>query len=281
MSDNHTSVESISNFDPRLGLPMPLPLAVRPFVERIGARRSTLATSDSESESVVVYVTPECGMALLRGADLFCPGVVAVRNQIQNFGARAEVRVLPDEIHVTRGSTADRSWDDLFFSQRGVSNLIAEGVLKVKSRKELFNNDTKSGTLNTGTAVEIQKLFFQDHNCLHSVRPLPAAHGVLEGRVWHQHVPSTIGALALVMGEILSENSVNVLDMCAAPGGKTLALADFLRKFHMRKKARIVAVDRSFTKMRKLQRGCAEMGFDGGGECESRLLQIRLHQISM
>ena len=47
-----------------------------------------------------------------------------------------------------------------------------------------------------------------------------------------------------------TNDQLRILDMCSAPGGKTMAIADYIPNAKY-----IIALDRSFTKLRKIEKG--------------------------
>ncbi|XP_043699231.1 rRNA (cytosine-C(5))-methyltransferase NOP2C isoform X2 [Telopea speciosissima] len=73
---------------------------------------------------------------------------------------------------------------------------------------------------------------------------------VLEGEIFLQNLPSIITAHALD-----PQSGERILDMCAAPGGKTTAIAIL-----MKDEGEVVAVDRSHNKVMDIQKLAAEMG---------------------
>ncbi|KAF5946707.1 hypothetical protein HYC85_016935 [Camellia sinensis] len=81
---------------------------------------------------------------------------------------------------------------------------------------------------------------------------LPSFHDVLEGEIFLQNLPSIITAHALD-----PQQGDRILDMCAAPGGKTTAIAIL-----MKDKGEVVAVDRSHNKVLDIQKLAAEMGLN-------------------
>jgi len=289
------------------GLLLPLPAPIQPYVIRLPERRKVVDNYLHKEDTVPIaclYVTHDVGMALLRGANLYCPGVVAFRvisesNESKNLlNSRVEIRLLPSYIHVTRGSEACIEWDyppiDSYWEEydRENHNKVAEGRFLLKSRRDLFHQKT-------GTAVEIEKLFYYGgmnssyNNGLKKTKsPLPSANGLLEGKLWQQHTPSTMSAIGLLMekgGKIVldsdgcSNTPIRILDMCSAPGGKTMALADVADELIQMKnsnsssglkkpKVEIIALDRSFTKLRKILRGCEEMGFSSSNNENSNVL---------
>ncbi|KAG2241194.1 hypothetical protein Bca52824_096824 [Brassica carinata] len=91
-----------------------------------------------------------------------------------------------------------------------------------------------------GVAVDLNNRVFR----------LPSFHNVLEGEIFLQNLPSIVAAHALD-----PQRGERVLDMCAAPGGKTTAIAIL-----MNDEGEIVAADRSHNKVLDVQRLSAEMG---------------------
>ncbi|KAL2493642.1 NOL1/NOP2/sun family protein [Forsythia ovata] len=85
---------------------------------------------------------------------------------------------------------------------------------------------------------------------VHRVYKLPSFRDLLEGEIFLQNLPSIITAHALDPRE-----GERILDMCAAPGGKTTAIAIL-----MKDKGEVIAVDRSHNKVFEIQKLAAEMG---------------------
>eukprot|EP00397_Hematodinium_sp_SG-2012_P029592 GEMP01031280.1.p1 GENE.GEMP01031280.1~~GEMP01031280.1.p1 ORF type:complete len:574 (-),score=142.37 GEMP01031280.1:304-2025(-) len=190
-----------------------------------------------EGDSSTVYVDKQAAIAVWRGADLFCAGVMALRGPCE-AGRSVRIQLVPNT-RVTKGTIIEHDWD---------TDIVAEGTLQVNSPKVLFGMD--------GTAVII--------TCIHVAqvrRPrLCSVNNLAVGRVWAMQLPSLLAAYSLASATSgTTENTENriegmLLDMCAAPGGKTLLLAEALPRW------RIVALDRSFTKVRRLQIGADAIG---------------------
>lgn len=81
---------------------------------------------------------------------------------------------------------------------------------------------------------------------------LPSFNDVLEGEIFLQNLPSIITAHALD-----PQPGERILDMCAAPGGKTTAIATL-----MKDKGEVIAVDRSHNKVAEIQKLAAELGLN-------------------
>uniref|UniRef100_A0A0A9EBB9 SAM-dependent MTase RsmB/NOP-type domain-containing protein n=1 Tax=Arundo donax TaxID=35708 RepID=A0A0A9EBB9_ARUDO len=84
------------------------------------------------------------------------------------------------------------------------------------------------------------------------VYKLPSFNDVLEGEIFLQNLPSIVAARVLD-----PQPGERVLDMCAAPGGKTTAIAIL-----MRDKGEVVALDRSHNKVMEILKLAAEMGLN-------------------
>ena len=184
-----------------------------------------LAVGGATMAKSEVIVDRRCGEAVLRGADIFVGGVVGASHDI---AAGQRVCVTVDlERTVPKGSYAPR------FTGRRVA--IGHGVATM-SRKEMSSEDAGVAVRMTDTAV----------GCA------PSMNGVLDGVLFVQNLPSIVVAhvLAPCAGE-------RILDMCAAPGGKTSHIAA-----RMRGDGLVVACDRSRSKIRALRAKMKAMGLD-------------------
>eukprot|EP00897_Mesotaenium_endlicherianum_P005071 jgi/Mesen1/4592/ME000232S03853 len=85
---------------------------------------------------------------------------------------------------------------------------------------------------------------------LRRVFELPPFSGMMQGRVFLQNLPSIVAARVLD-----PQPGERVLDMCAAPGGKTTAIATL-----MRNQGEVIACDRSHTKVKDIADAAREMG---------------------
>ncbi|KAI3945432.1 hypothetical protein MKW92_021989 [Papaver armeniacum] len=188
-----------------------------------------------------VIVSRKCAEAVLRGAQVFVPGVLACSAHVEK-GDTVAVSVAVEQpvdggwsVGITRGITLEGTQTDVLTqviirSRRGL--YIGQGTA-VLSRAGIFR------ALH-GIAVEMTDRVFN----------LPSFHGVLEGEIFLQNLPSIITAHALD-----PQPGDRVLDMCAAPGGKSTALAIL-----MRDEGEFVAADRSHNKVLDIKKLAAEMG---------------------
>ncbi|EFJ27284.1 hypothetical protein SELMODRAFT_412312 [Selaginella moellendorffii] len=79
---------------------------------------------------------------------------------------------------------------------------------------------------------------------------LPAFHGILEGGVFLQNLPSIVTAIVLD-----PQPGERILDMCAAPGGKTTAIASL-----MNNTGEVIALDRTHNKVLEILSLAKELG---------------------
>ncbi|KAL5496948.1 hypothetical protein EMCRGX_G013328 [Ephydatia muelleri] len=164
-----------------------------------------------------VIVDLHCGLAVMRGADVFAPGVMAAPKCLQSGDL---VSVFADmEGKCRRGLAADYEAQTLY-----VGNGIA-----VLSRIQLFG----SKSANRGTAIKM-------------VDPLyaaPSLNAELSDVVFIQNLPSIVASHVLD-----PQPGETILDMCASPGGKTTHIATL-----MRDKGCLIALDKTAPKIFKLK----------------------------
>jgi hypothetical protein len=161
-----------------------------------------------------------CGEAVLRGSAIFVKGV-----QCADAGIVAgdEVTVYADireekAPSLTRGMMLDQ--------YKGTCVFLGVGKACCK-RADMFNSSQ-------GLAVQMSPLPWNRAGPV-----LPPLHGILPTQAMFQNLPSIVvgHALAPRQGEV-------ILDMCAAPGGKTSHLASLVQN-----QAILVACDKSRRKM--------------------------------
>ncbi|KAJ9465840.1 tRNA (cytosine(48)-C(5))-methyltransferase [Diplonema papillatum] len=172
--------------------------------------------------SVVVDV--RCGEAVLRGADIFAPGILATTSRFE-VGAQLNVLVaVDDSCTPLKGSIVDR---DLCGPESEVLIHIGVGEAAM-SRADIV----KQGS--SGTALRL----------IHRLVDHPPMDAICESTATIlQNVPSMVPPLLLrpASGE-------RVIDMCAAPGGKTVHLASL-----MNDTGAVVALDRSAKRLESLK----------------------------
>ncbi|XP_022622931.1 putative methyltransferase NSUN6 isoform X1 [Seriola dumerili] len=163
-----------------------------------------------------VVVGAQCGNAVLRGAHVFAPGIVASPKYMK---AGDVVSVFSDlEGKCTRGAT----------SFQGKRVFVGNGVAEM-GRSSIFCTDEPA----KGIGVRMIEPLYQS----------PSFDGVLPNLVFLQNLPS------VVAGHVLGPRpGERILDMCAAPGGKTCHIAAV-----MGDQGEVVALDRIRNKIDRIR----------------------------
>ncbi|WZZ56689.1 hypothetical protein YC2023_056796 [Brassica napus] len=209
------------------------------FVNGSGPHRIEYG-SELENLPKEVLVSRKCAEAVLRGAQVYVPGVLACTAHVEKGDAVAVCVAMEQpgddgdwSVNMTRGTTLQGLpvIVDPFYCER--SGLYIGMGTAMLSRAGMFR-------VSHGVAVDLNNRVFR----------LPSFHNVLEGEIFLQNLPSIVAAHALD-----PQRGERVLDMCAAPGGKTTAIAIL-----MNDEGEIVAADRSHNKVLDVQRLSAEMG---------------------
>ncbi|KAL6137173.1 hypothetical protein ACLB2K_062467 [Fragaria x ananassa] len=185
-----------------------------------------------------VLVSRKCAEAVLRGAEVYVPGVLACSAHVEK-GDEVAVSVSVEQpgaeggwvVGITRGTILQGAETDPYHFERS-GMYIGRGKAMM----------TRSGIFRAPEGIAVD---FSDR-----VYNLTSFHGVLEGEIFLQNLPSIVTAHALD-----PQKGDHILDMCAAPGGKTTAIAIL-----MKDEGEIVAADRSHNKVLDIQKLAAEMG---------------------
>nr|XP_004305841.2 PREDICTED: putative methyltransferase NSUN6 [Fragaria vesca subsp. vesca] len=185
-----------------------------------------------------ILVSRKCAEAVLRGAEVYVPGVLACSAHVEK-GDEVAVSVSVEQpgaeggwvVGITRGTILQGAETDPYHFERS-GLYIGRGNAMM----------TRSGIFRAPEGIAVD---FSDR-----VYNLPSFRGVLEGEIFLQNLPSIVTAHALD-----PQKGDRILDMCAAPGGKTTAIAIL-----MKDEGEIVAADRSHNKVLDIQKLAAEMG---------------------
>ncbi|GAA6215083.1 putative methyltransferase NSUN6 isoform X1 [Lates japonicus] len=163
-----------------------------------------------------VVVGAQCGSAVLRGAHVFAPGILASPKYMK---AGDVVSVFSDlEGRCTRGAT----------SFQGNKVFVGNGVAEM-DRSSIFCTDEPP----KGIGVRMVEPLYQS----------PSFDGVLPNLAFLQNLPS------VVVGHVLGPRpGERILDMCAAPGGKTCHIAAV-----MGDQGEVVALDRIRNKIDRIR----------------------------
>jgi 16S rRNA C967 or C1407 C5-methylase (RsmB/RsmF family) len=182
-----------------------------------------------------------CGAAVMRGANIFAPGVLSAPRRLsvgEAVSGFVDVNGVLRRGVFSEDDNDDDESDNADVADGGASDVnafqfVGNGTVTMP-RRAMFARDA------SGVAVEMTAPIFRT----------PALHGVMNERVFLQNEESMLAVLALdpQPGEL-------VLDMCAAPGGKTSHIASL-----MRGRGSIVAVDRSQSKCERLLATCERFG---------------------
>ena len=193
---------------------------------------SSAAAVAAATAPLAVVVDRLCGEAVLRGADVFAGGVRCASTGIL-VGSEVEVWCDLDNL-VKHGS------DIAHYIGRRV--LVSKGISRM-GRVQMFREKR-------GLAVETK-----DRAC----GDAPPMNGVLPEILAQQNLPSAVVAHVLCGGGDVSGGGAAegecIIDLCAAPGGKTAHIAAL-----MRNKGLLVAVDRSRQKMVQLAERMRTLG---------------------
>ncbi|KAF3336646.1 putative methyltransferase NSUN6 isoform X2 [Carex littledalei] len=184
-----------------------------------------------------IIVSRKCAEAVLRGAQIYVPGVMACSSHVEE-GDKVAVSVATEKptdtggwaIGITRGTVLHGIPSDVQYEDRH-GLYIGEGIA-LMSRAGIFR-------AKEGVAIEMTNRVYR----------LPSFNDVLEGEIFLQNLPSIITARVLD-----PQPGEKILDMCAAPGGKTTAIA-----LLMKDQGEIIALDRSHNKVMNIKKLADEM----------------------
>ncbi|TFJ98555.1 tripartite motif-containing protein 72 [Platysternon megacephalum] len=173
-----------------------------------------------QKQSSEVIVGAQCGNSVLRGAHVFVPGIISASKFMK---AGDVVSVYSDiEGKCKRGAK----------EFLGIKVFIGNGISEL-SRSEIFSS---SGSLK-GIGVRMTDPVYLS----------PSLDNVLSSYLFLQNLPS-----AVVSHVLNPQPGERILDMCAAPGGKTTHLATL-----MHDQGEVIAMDKIANKVKKIQQNAA------------------------
>lgn len=197
-------------------LPEDTTLSKHPVLQDVLLVRGVSSVDDNMDHQDVprVIVDNKCGKAVLRGADVFSPGV----------------KGLP---HLAVGTTVAVHVDIHRKCKRGEKGFTGNTVLVGYGEIKMTRHDIFKKMINCGTAVCVTQRKVN----------VPCLNNILQGRIFLQNLPSILTCRVLDPrpGEL-------VLDMCAAPGGKTTHIAQL-----MEDRGRVIALEKVQNKVDKLK----------------------------
>ncbi|XP_067649242.1 tRNA (cytosine(72)-C(5))-methyltransferase NSUN6-like [Haliotis asinina] len=171
-----------------------------------------------------VVVDLACGMAVLRGADVFIQGIMAAPTSVH---ARDQVSVYTDLNGECRKGLTQKFTGHKMFVGNGIAHV---------GREEIFCSSEGL----SGVGIRMTQPVFE----------APSLDQVLPAQMFPQNLPS------IVCGHVLDpQPGETILDMCAAPGGKTVHIATL-----MQDKGRVVALDKTPQKIARVEKNAANWG---------------------
>ena len=190
------------------------------------------------TEGKEIIVGRMAGESMLKGANGYAPGILALTSGIMKG----------DTVAVSVGVEVDGT--NRFGVNRGqvLAPHIPLDDERFPGRKNLFIGTgiaelSRSDIDPSGKGLVVR---MKDH-----VFSLPSlGNGMLKGKMMLQNLPSLVAAITLG-----PKPGSKVLDMCAAPGGKTTALAQI-----MENRGEIYALDRTHAKAANIMALCEELG---------------------
>ncbi|RNA44778.1 methyltransferase NSUN6, partial [Brachionus plicatilis] len=194
-------------------------------------RSNKIIKSDIKMHEKYVIIDVKCAQAIYRGADTFIPGVIALS---LNSKAQDLVSIYADlKGKCLKGSDAT----NYVLKNRESLKFIGNGWV-LFDRDNFFKKDLQK----SGIGVRIKEL--SDGSYVASFENLN------QFKYFPQNLPSMLCARVLDPrpGHL-------ILDMCAAPGGKTTYIAELIKN-----KGRIIAFDKIASKIHKMKELCKNFG---------------------
>lgn len=177
-----------------------------------------------EGKEVVVDV--ECGQAVLRGANVFIPGVISMENLVRK---NEKVAVYADIYGKCKKGSIMKFDGPRIFLGTGISQVDRSEIFQLSARKN-------------GVAIEMQHVKYSH----------PSFAGCMEDTVFLQNLPS------ILTGKILSPKpGMKVLDMCSSPGGKTTHLAQIMGNSGI-----VIALDKNNRKAELVSKNAKRFGLE-------------------
>ncbi|XP_025253042.1 putative methyltransferase NSUN6 isoform X1 [Theropithecus gelada] len=170
-------------------------------------------------------VGAQCGNAVLRGAHVYAPGIVSA----SKFMKAGDVISVYSDIK-GKCKKGAREFD-------GTKVFLGNGISEL-SRKEIFNGLPEL----KGMAIRMTEPVYLS----------PSFDNVLPRYLFLQNLPS-----ALVTHVLNPQPGEKILDLCAAPGGKTTHIAAL-----MHDQGEVIALDKIFSKVEKIKQNALLLGLN-------------------
>ncbi|XP_003903486.2 tRNA (cytosine(72)-C(5))-methyltransferase NSUN6 isoform X1 [Papio anubis] len=170
-------------------------------------------------------VGAQCGNAVLRGAHVYAPGIVSA----SKFMKAGDVISVYSDIK-GKCKKGAREFD-------GTKVFLGNGISEL-SRKEIFNGLPEL----KGMAIRMTEPVYLS----------PSFDNVLPRYLFLQNLPS-----ALVTHVLNPQPGEKILDLCAAPGGKTTHIAALIHD-----QGEVIALDKIFSKVEKIKQNALLLGLN-------------------
>nr|BAE90347.1 unnamed protein product [Macaca fascicularis] len=170
-------------------------------------------------------VGAQCGNAVLRGAHVYAPGIVSA----SKFMKAGDVISVYSDIK-GKCKKGAREFD-------GTKVFLGNGISEL-SRKEIFNGLPEL----KGMGIRMTEPVYLS----------PSFDNVLPRYLFLQNLPS-----ALVTHVLNPQPGEKILDLCAAPGGKTTHIAAL-----MHDQGEVIAMDKIFSKVEKIKQNALLLGLN-------------------
>ena len=197
----------------------------------------------SRTQGREVIVGRKAGESMLRGSNAYAPGILACTSGI----AKGDVVAVSIGVELAEGASGISG--GLFGCSRGTvlpPHLPLDDP-RFPNRGNLFIGVGRAEVSRTGMNPSAEGLVV---TMIERVFRTPALGEVLKGEVVLQNLPSLVTAWVAN-----PQPGQRVLDMCAAPGNKTTAMATL-----MEDKGEVIALDRSHAKVQGIKNLCHELG---------------------
>ncbi|XP_053428154.1 tRNA (cytosine(72)-C(5))-methyltransferase NSUN6 isoform X4 [Nycticebus coucang] len=178
-----------------------------------------------QNQQCEAVVGAQCGNAVLRGAHVYVPGIVSA----SKFMKSGDLISVYSDIK-GKCKKGAKEFD-------GTKVFLGNGISEV-SRKELFSGLPQL----KGIGIRMTEPVYLS----------PSFDSVLPSYLFLQNLPS-----ALVSHVLNPQPGEKILDLCAAPGGKTTHIAAL-----MHDQGVVVAVDKIFTKVEKIKQNALLLGLN-------------------